>query len=74
MGMPVPVAEAIVAEHCHKRIEGEVLFVGRQTVSLDETSLRRLLAKYAITLPSDFKPGIARMNLSRMLRAGGRAV
>lgn len=54
MGLPVPVAEAIVAEHCYKKIEGDVLFVGRQTIHLDETSLKLLLAKYGLSVPAGF--------------------
>lgn len=54
MGMTIPVAEAIVAEHCYKKIRGEVLFIGRQTVMLDEIELNVLLKKYGLSLPVGF--------------------
>jgi hypothetical protein len=55
MGLTVPVAEAILAEHRYKEIKGDVLFIGRQTSYLDETSLERLLRKYGLSLPKNFE-------------------
>jgi hypothetical protein len=54
MGLQVPVAEAILAEHRYRKIEGNVLFVGRQTTFLDEKSLGRLLGKHGLALPEEF--------------------
>lgn len=55
MGLLTPVAEVLLAEHSYKKITGNVLFVGRQTTFQDEESLARLLAKYGLPLPPDFK-------------------
>ncbi len=55
MGLLVPVAETILAEHRYKKITGNVLFIGRQTTYLDEPSLGRLLNKYGLTVPPGFK-------------------
>lgn len=54
MGLLVPMAEMIVAEHSYRKITGDVLFVGRQTIHLDETSLKRLLSKYGLSVPNGF--------------------
>jgi len=55
MGLLSPIAEVLLAEHSYNRIGGDVLFVGRQTTFQDEESLTRLLAKYGVSLPADFK-------------------
>lgn len=55
MGLLTPIAEVLLAEHSYKKISGEVLFIGRQTTFQDEQSLNRLLAKYGLALPQDFK-------------------
>lgn len=54
MGLLVPVAEAIVAEHCYRKIEGDVLFIGRQTTFIDAKSLDLLLGKYGLSVPAGF--------------------
>lgn len=54
MGLLVPVAEAILAEHRYKKIEGNVLFIGRQTTYLDAESLGLLLKKHGLSLPAGF--------------------
>lgn len=54
MGLPTPVAEVIIAEHCYRKIEGDILLIGRQSVFLNENSLIRLLAKYGLVLPVGF--------------------
>lgn len=55
MGLTVVVAELIITEHLYRPIRGNVLFVGRQTVFLDEKSLNALLIKHGLTLPAGFK-------------------
>lgn len=42
----------LLAEHRYKPIEGNVLFIGRQTTHLDEASLGRLLQKHGIKAPA----------------------
>lgn len=51
MGLLAPVADFLLHEHSYKRITGEVLFIGRQTVFLDEISLKPMLYKHGITDP-----------------------
>lgn len=55
MGLLVPLVEALLSEHRYKAIKGDVLFVGRQTTFLDETSLAFLLEKYGLKLPPGFE-------------------
>ena len=66
MGLLAPVAEFILSEHSYKKIEGEVLFIGRQTTFLDQHSLGLLLKKYQITAQI---PGDVEIDTSTM---GGR--
>lgn len=54
MGLHVPVAEFLLVEHLYKKIEGDILFIGRQTTFQDEDSLARLMAKYNLSLPTGF--------------------
>ena len=54
MGLLVPLAEALLTEHQYKKIEGNVLFVGRQTTFLDEKSLEALLQKHGLSMPKGF--------------------
>jgi SAM-dependent methyltransferase len=51
MGLLAPVAEFLLTEHRHRPIKGDVLFVGRQTVFLNEASLSFLLRKYGMDAP-----------------------
>jgi SAM-dependent methyltransferase len=55
MGLLAPVAEFILTEHSYQKIEGNVLFIGRQTTFLNKHSLSLLLKKYQITtqIPGD---------------------
>ena len=48
MGLLAPLAEFIIHEHKYRRIEGDVLFIGRQTVFLDEVQHENLLAKHGL--------------------------
>jgi SAM-dependent methyltransferase len=70
MGLLAPVAEFILSEHAHRAIEGEVLFVGRQTTFFDEPSFSALLEKYGLTRP----PGAAEIDTSTVGGRGGRFV
>jgi SAM-dependent methyltransferase len=54
MGLLLPVEEVIFTEHCYKKIEGNALFIGRQTTYLDENSLNLLLKKYGLSLSAGF--------------------
>ena len=49
MGLLTPLLELLLWENSFKKIEGDVLFIGRQTVFLDEHSLERLLRKHGLT-------------------------
>lgn len=51
MGLLAPVADFILAEHRHRPIKGDVLFVGRQTIFLDESKLQRMLQRHGMTAP-----------------------
>jgi len=66
MGLLAPVTEFILSEHSHKKIEGNVLFIGRQTTFLDQHSLGLLLKRYQITSQI---PGEVEIDTSTM---GGR--
>lgn len=48
MGLLAPLAEFMLHEHKYKRIEGDVLFVGRQTVYLTEQTLDVLLRRHGL--------------------------
>ncbi len=56
MGLLAPLAELIMAEHTFRPIEGKVLFIGRQTVHLNDVTHNSLLSRHnlqnkAITPP-----------------------
>ncbi len=48
MGLLAPVVEFLLLEHAFRKIEGDVLFVGRQTTFLDQHSLKLLLDRHGI--------------------------
>jgi SAM-dependent methyltransferase len=51
VGLLAPVAEFLLREHAYKAIDGDVLFVGRQTTFLDERSLSQLLRRHGMAAP-----------------------
>mgnify|MGYP001617199187 FL=1 len=48
MGLPAPLAEFMLHEHKYRRIEGKVLFIGRQTVYLTDQTLDVLLRRHGL--------------------------
>lgn len=49
MGLLAPLAEFILNEHKYKSIQGNVLFIGRQTVFLNEQTLGTMLSNFGLT-------------------------
>lgn len=51
MAITVPLAEFFFQEHAHRPITGRFLTLGRQTISINEAQLRRMLKTYGIAQP-----------------------
>ena len=65
MGMSLPLLEIILHEHRHRKLEGDALFLGRQTVFASPAALSQLIVRHGITPPPGFH-----MELDTETRAG----
>ena len=69
MGMGKHLIEAVVREHCHKPITGDVLLIGRQTVYLSPDELVRTIREHGVSLQVD--PGSIEVDQTTLDRRRG---
>ena len=69
MGMGKHLIEAVVREHLHKPITGDVLLIGRQTVYLSPDELVRTIREHGVSLQVD--PGSIEVDQTTLDRRRG---
>lgn len=71
MGLSTPIVEAIAREHAYKPLNGDALFIGRQTVYYSVAAILALLREFGIEPAID--PSAIEIDRSTRIRSGATA-
>jgi hypothetical protein len=56
MALGRDVVDAIIREHAYRRITGDVLIIGRQTVSLSGSEVLELMQEHGVVASDELSP------------------